>query len=71
MTNSIEYGTIRYNQEREKMMKVKIIKDTWAHSKKCWYIIDVETNISFNYGGFTSKKAAVKVVESAGGEVVE
>lgn len=70
MTNSIEYGTIRYNQEREKMMKVKIIKDTWAHSKKCWYIIDVETNISFNYGGFTSKKAAVKIVEDAGGEVV-
>ena len=51
-------------------MKVKIIKDTWAHSKKCWFIVDVETNITFNYGGFTSKKAAVKVVENAGGEVV-
>ena len=52
-------------------MKVKIIKDAWSHSKNCWYIIDVETNISMNYTGFTSKKAAVKVVESAGGEVVE
>ena len=41
-------------------MKVKIIKDTWAHSKKCWFIVDVETNITFNYGGFTSKKAATK-----------
>ena len=71
MTNSIEYGTIRYNQEREKTMKVKIVKDTWGHSKKCWYIVDVESNITFNYGGFTSKKAAVKVVENAGGEVVE
>ena len=52
-------------------MKVKIIKDKWAHSKKCWYIIDVETKISINYTGYTSKKAALKVVENAGGEVVE
>ena len=52
-------------------MKVKIIKDKWGHSKKCWYIIDVETKISINYTGYTSKKAALKVVENAGGEVVE
>tara|TARA_B100000482_G_scaffold138895_1_gene101985 strand:- start:277 stop:432 length:156 start_codon:yes stop_codon:yes gene_type:complete len=51
-------------------MKVKIIKDTWGHSKKCWYIIDVETNISMNYTGYTSKKAALKVVENAGGEII-
>ena len=59
------------NREREKIMKVKIVKDKWAHSKKCWFIVDVESNITFNYGGFTSKKAALKVVENAGGEVVE
>ena len=52
-------------------MKVKIVKDKWAHSKKCWFIVDVESNITFNYCGFTSKKAALKVVENAGGEVVE
>ena len=51
-------------------MKVKIIKDTWGHSKKCWYIIDVETIISMNYTGYTSKKAALKVVENAGGEII-
>ena len=58
-------------REREKIMKVKIIKNTWGHSKKCWYIIDVATNIAMNYTGYTSKKAAMKVVEDAGGEVVE
>ena len=52
-------------------MEVKIIKNTWGHSKKCWYIIEVATNIAMNYTGYTSKKAAMKVVEDAGGEVVE
>ena len=45
-------------------MKVKIIKDTWAHSKKCWYIVAVDTvlgsGMTLNYYGFTSKKAATK-----------
>ena len=49
------------------MVKVKIIKNTWGHSKKCWYIIDVENNISLNYTGHTSKKAALKVVEAIKG----
>ena len=52
-------------------MKVKIIKDTWAHSKRCWYIVDVTNGYKLNYTGYTSKKAAVKTVEDAGGEVVE
>ena len=52
-------------------MKVKIVKNTWVHSKNFWYIIDVATNIAMNYNGYTSKKAAVKTVENAGGEVVE
>ena len=54
-------------REREKMVKVKIIKNTWGHSKKCWYIIDIENNISLNYTGHTSKKAALKVVEAIKG----
>tara|TARA_B100000424_G_scaffold227849_1_gene188790 strand:+ start:49 stop:213 length:165 start_codon:yes stop_codon:yes gene_type:complete len=49
------------------MVKVKIIKNTWGHSKKCWYIIDIENNISLNYTGHTSKKAALEVVEAIKG----
>ena len=48
-------------------MKVKIIKNTWGHSKKCWYIIEVATNIAMNYTGHTSKKAALEVVEAIKG----
>ena len=43
-------------------MEVKIIKDTWAHSKKCWYIVDVANGYKINYTGHTSKKAALEVV---------
>ena len=50
-------------------MKVKIVKNTWGHSKKCWYIIDVATNTSMNYTGYTAKKDAIKVVLDAGGEI--
>jgi len=47
-------------------MKVKIIKDTWAHSKRCWYIVDVTNGYKFNYTGYTSKKVAMWIVEGSG-----
>ena len=48
-------------------MKVKIIKDKWAHSSKCWYIVDVDNDCKINYTGHTSKKAALEVVEAIKG----
>ena len=58
-------------RERENMTdticKVKIIKDTWAHSKKCWFIVDVKYNYTLNYTGYSSKKAALKSIENVSG----
>ena len=48
-------------------MKVQIIKDTWASSKKCWFI--VADGMVMNYHGFTSKKAAIKCALEAGGKL--
>ena len=60
------------------MMKVKIVKDTWGHSKKCWYMVAVDTvlgsganGMTLNYYGFTSKKAATKRALELDCEVVE
>tara|TARA_R110001583_G_scaffold130916_1_gene282642 strand:- start:579 stop:803 length:225 start_codon:yes stop_codon:yes gene_type:complete len=54
---------------REKMIKVKIVKNTWAGSKRCWFI--VADGMSLNYYGFTSKKAAIKTAVDAGATIID
>jgi len=51
------------------MIKVKIVKNTWAGSKRCWFI--VADGMSLNYYGFTSKKAAIKTAVDAGATIVD
>ena len=57
-------------EKREKMTKVRIEKDTWAHSKKCWYIVDAKKGLKYNYFGHTSKKNAIANALECGAEVI-
>ena len=51
------------------MIKVKIVKNTWASSKQCWFV--VADGVSVNYHGYTSKKAATKAAVDAGATIVD
>ena len=51
------------------MVKFKIVKNTWAHSKRCWFIM--ADGMQMNYHGFTSKKAATRTALDAGAAIID
>lgn len=50
-------------------IEVKIVKNTWASSKRCWFI--EADGIVMNYYGFPSKKSAIKCALDAGAKINE